>query len=472
MSTKQRWVLALTAVAAFMISMDSLVVTTALSTIHRALGSSIETLEWTVNAYNLTFAVLLVTGAALGDRIGRRRMLVAGLGLFAAASAACALAPSVGWLIAARAVQGVGGALILPVALTILSAAMPPERRGRALGIFVGVIGLGTFVGPLVGGAVVRGLAWEWIFWINVPIGLALVPLVLGRIEESRGPNGRFDAGGLVLVTGGVLGLVWGLVRGNGAGWASPEVVASLLAGALLLAALVAWELRAPAPMLPMRYFRLRAFSAANAANLCLFASQFGCLFLVAQYLQVALGYDPLGAGLRLTPWSGLLMIGAPVGGALADRIGERPLAVGGLLLQAIGMGWLALIATPDLAYARMLAPLIVSGAGLSMAMPAIQKSVIGAVAVHEIGKASGAGSTIRWLGAVLGIAILTAVFAGHGSLASPRAFTAGLVPALAVAAALALAGTFIGLAMPGRRGAPATAAFPSMPEPQGAARR
>jgi EmrB/QacA subfamily drug resistance transporter len=472
MSTKQRWVLALASVAAFMISMDSLVVMTALSTIRRALGSSIETLEWTVNAYNLTFAVLLVTGAALGDRFGRRRMLVAGLGLFAAGSAACALSPTVGWLIAARAVQGVGGALVLPLALTLLSAAFPPERRGRALGIFIGVVGLGTLVGPFVGGAVVQGLAWQWIFWINVPIGLVAIPLVLGRIEEGFGPNGRLDMGGLVLVTGGALGLVWALVRGSGAGWGSFEVIAALAGGALLLVAFVAWELRASSPMLPMRFFRLRAFSAANAVNLCLYASQFGTLFLLAQYLQVALGYGPLAAGLRLMPWSGLMLIFGPIGGALADRIGERPLAVGGLLMQTIGMGWLALLASPDLAYSQMLPPLIVSGIGLSMAMPATQRSIVGAVAPIEIGKASGAGSTLRWLGAVLGIAILGAVFASSGSLASPPAFTRGVVPALGVAAALALAGAILGLQMPGRRQAAEMTTVRSVAVPEGVVRR
>ncbi len=472
MSTKQRWALALASVAAFMISMDSLVVATALSTIRRALGSSIETLEWTVNAYNLTFAVLLVTGAALGDRFGRRRMLVAGLALFSAASAACALSPAIGWLIVARAVQGVGGALVLPLALTLLSAAFPPERRGRALGFFVGMVGLGTLVGPLVGGAVVQGLAWEWIFWINVPIGLVAIPLILARVEESLGPNSRLDFGGLVLVTGGVFGLVWALVRGNGSGWSSLEVIAALAAGALLLAAFVAWELRAPAPMLPMRFFRRRAFSAANAVNLCLYASQFGTLFLLAQYLQVALGYGPLGAGLRLMPWSGLMMIFGPIGGALADRIGERPLAVGGLLMQTIGMGWLALSAGPGLAYSQMLPPLVVSGIGPSMAMPATQRSIIGAVAPDEIGKASGAGSTLRWLGAVLGIAILTAVFAGRGSLASPQAFTHGFGAAIGVAAALALVGAIVGLGMPGRPGPSELRSMQPVPVPEGATRR
>jgi MFS family permease len=311
------------------------------------------------------------------------------------------------------------------------------------------VVGLGTFVGPFTGGAVVQGLAWEWIFWINVPIGLAAILLALSRVAESFGPNGRLDIGGLVLVGGGALGLVWGLVRGNSAGWASLEVLTALAAGALLVIAFVAWELRVDAPMLPMRFFRSRAFSAANAANLFLFASQFGSLFLLAQYLQVALGYGPLGAGLGLMPWAGLLMVFAPISGALADRTGERPLVVGGLLMQTIAMGWLALIARPDLAYIQMLPPLIISGFGLSMAMPATQKSVIGAVAVTEIGKASGAGSMVRWLGAVFGIAILAAVFAGSGGYTSAAAFSAGFGPAIGMAAVLSLGGALAGCFVP-----------------------
>ena len=221
-----------------MAALDTLVVATALSTIRVDLGASVEALEWTVNAYNLSFAVLLITAAALGDRYGRRSLYAAGLGIFAAASAACALAPDAGWLIAARAVQGVGAALIMPLGLALLASAFPPERRGAAIGIFSAITGISVAAGPLVGGAVVEGLAWEWIFWLNVPIGLLAIPLVLTRMRESRGPDTALDIPGLALVTAGTLGIVWGLVRGNAAGWGSPEVLAALAAGALLLAAL------------------------------------------------------------------------------------------------------------------------------------------------------------------------------------------------------------------------------------------
>jgi EmrB/QacA subfamily drug resistance transporter len=454
MSTKAAtgWVVALTGVGSLMAALDTLVVSTALSTIRMDLSASVEQLEWTVNAYNLSFAVLLLTGAALGDRYGRRNLYATGLGLFAAASAACALAPSVGWLIGARAVQGAGAALLMPLGLALLSAAFPPERRGTAIGIFSAITGLSVASGPLVGGAVVEGIDWEWIFWINVPIGLLAIPLALTRMKESFGPDTSLDIRGLALVTGGALGIVWGLVRGNQAGWDSPEVVGSLAFGALLIVAFVAWELRAREPMLPMRFFRSRAFSAGNAAIFFTFASLFGAVFFYAQFLQTGLGYGPLDAGLRLLPWTATFMTVAPIAGALADRIGERPLMVGGLSLQAVGMAWLALIAEPGLAYSEMLLPFIVAGVGVSMAIPAAQNSVVGSVATEAIGKAAGTNSMMRELGGVFGIAVTVAVFAGAGSYASAAAFSDGFGPAIGVAAALALAGAVAALALPGRR--------------------
>jgi EmrB/QacA subfamily drug resistance transporter len=447
-----RWVVVLTGIGSLMAALDTLVVSTALSTIRLDLGASVEQLEWTVNAYNLSFAVLLMTGAALGDRYGRRNLYAVGLGLFAASSAACALAPDVGWLIGARAVQGAGSALLMPLGLALLSAAFPPEKRGAAIGIFSAITGLAVASGPLVGGAVVEGLAWEWIFWINVPIGLIAVPLVLTRMTESFGADSNLDIPGLALVTGGALGLVWALVRGNQAGWDSPEVLGSLVLGALLVAAFVAWELRASEPMLPMGFFRSRAFSAGNAAIFLTFASLFGAVFFYAQLLQTALGYGPLGAGLRLLPWTATFMTVAPIAGALADRIGERPLMVAGLSLQAAGLAWLALIVEPGMAYSEMLAPFIVGGVGVSMAIPAAQNSVVGSVATDALGKAAGTNSMMRELGGVFGIAVVVAVFAGAGSYASAQAFTDGFAPAILVAAGLALAGALAGLALPGRR--------------------
>jgi EmrB/QacA subfamily drug resistance transporter len=447
----QRWVLVLTSVASFMVGLDILVVTTALPVIKQDLGASIGELEWIVNAYTLSFAVLLMTAAALGDRFGRRRLFIAGIALFTAASAASALAPGIGWLIAARAVQGAGSAMLMPHAMALLSAAYPPERRARALGVFSGVVGLSILGGPIVGGAVVQGLAWQWIFWLNVPIGLLLIPLVVARIEESFGPRAKVDAGGVLLVTGAALGLVWGLIRGNTAGWGSAEVIVPLAAGVILAAGFVAWELRTEQPMLPMRFFRSRAFSAGNAASFLMFGSVFGAAFFFAQFLQIAHGYGPLGAGLRLAPWTVTLSLVAPVAGSWVNRVGERPLMAGGLALQAAGFGWIALIAKPGLSYPALIAPMLLAGVGVSMAMPATQNAVIGAVPPAAIGKASGTFNMLRQLGGAFGIAVLAAVFSAAGSYVSPHAFSTGFTRAVGVAALLSLGAAVAGLCLPGR---------------------
>jgi EmrB/QacA subfamily drug resistance transporter len=463
-----RWVLALTGIGSLMTALDTLVVSTSLSTIRLDLGAGVEELEWTVNAYNLSFAVLLMTAAALGDRFGRRRLYAVGLGIFVAASAACALAPDAGWLIAARAVQGAGAAFVTTLALALLSTAFPPERRGAAIGIFSAVTGIAVASGPLVGGAVAEGLAWEWIFWLNVPIGLIAIPLVLTRIEESFGSDDALDIRGVALITGGAFGIVWGLVRGNGAGWGSFQVVAALALGAALVIAFVLWELRARRPMLPMRFFRSRSFSAGNAAIFFTFASLFGGVFFFAQLLQTALGYGPLGAGLRLMAWTITFITVAPLVGALVDRFGERPFLVGGLTLQAGGLLWVALIAEPGLGYSELILPFVIAGVGVSMAIPSAQNSVVGSVADGELGKAAGANSMTRELGGVFGIAMLVAVFAGAGSFASPEAFLDGFAPAIAVAALLSLAGALAAAALPG--GSPELGATGTLVEGEGGA--
>jgi EmrB/QacA subfamily drug resistance transporter len=445
------WVVVLTAIGSFMGAIDTLVVATALPTIRLDLGASVSQLEWTVNSYNLAFAVMLVTAAALGDRFGRRRLYAAGLVGFALASAASALSPSVGFLIAARAVQGVGAAFMMSLGLALLSAAFPPEKRGAAIGLFSAVTGLAVASGPLVGGAVVNGLDWTWIFWVNVPIGLLAAPLVLARVAESHGPKASLDFPGLGLVTGGALGLVWGLVRGNEVGWGSAEVVGTLTAGVALVIAFVAWERRTAEPMIPMEMFRSKAFAAGNLAIFAVFGSLFAEVYFFSQLLQSAMGYDVLEAGLRLMPWTGTFLAVGPVAGALADKIGERPLMVTGLLLQATGTIWIALIASPDLAYSQLLVPLVIAGVGISMAIPSAQASVLGSVSEESVGKAAGTNSVMRELGGVFGIAITVAVFSGAGSYASPQAFVDGFGPAMGVAAAVAIVGAVAGSFLPGR---------------------
>jgi EmrB/QacA subfamily drug resistance transporter len=450
--TSRRWVLGLAAVASFMVALDTLVVSTALTTIRLDLSASIEELEWTVNAYNLSFAVLLMTASGLGDRLGRRRLFAAGLGLFTLASAACAIAPTAGLLIAARTVQGAGAAFVMPLALTLVGAAFPAERRGAAIGALQGLTGLAVATGPVVGGAIAEGLDWSWIFWVNVPIGIAAIPLVLARIPESRGADRSLDLRGLVLVTLAALGVVWGLVRGNAAGWGSPEVLGSLIAGSALLAGFVAWEARARTPMLPLAMFRSRAFSAGNAAIFLTLASLFAAVFFLAQFLQTGLGHDPLGAGLLLLPWTATLFFVAPVAGVIADRVGERIPLVTGLTLQAAGLGWIALVAEPGMPYAQLAPALVVAGCGVSMALPAAQNAVLGAVAPDAIGKASGVNSMLRELGGVLGIAVAVAAFAAAGGYASAREFSDGFTVAVAVAAGLSLLGAAAGALL----GAPA----------------
>jgi EmrB/QacA subfamily drug resistance transporter len=447
----QRWVLVLTAIASLMVALDTLVVTTALGAIRRHFGASLEELEWTVNAYNLSFAVLLIPASAIGDRFGRRRLLGIGLGMFVAASAACALAPSVGLLIAARAIQGAAGAMVTPMSLSLLSASFPPQRRGWAMGIYAGITGLAVLGGPVIGGAVTQGLAWQWVFWINVPIGLAAIPLVLTKMRESYGPRTPLDGPGLVLVAGAALGIVWGLMRSNDAGWGSAEVLGTLGAGIALLIAFVAFERRSPHPMMPPRLFESRAFSAGISSNFLLSCALLSAVFFMAQFQQVSLGQGPLDSGLRLLPWTATLFIVAPIAGSIMNRVGERPLVVLGLLLQAIGMAWIALIAAPGMTYWHMIAPLVIAGAGISMAIPASQNAVMNSVGAADLGKASGAYMTTRQLGGVFGLAIVVAVFAGSGSYLSPAAFGDGFGPALAVSAAFSLAGGLTALGLPRR---------------------
>jgi MFS family permease len=427
MQAKSRtlWTFAITSVALFMVVLDNLVVSTALPVIRTDLGATIEQLEWTVNAYTLTFAVFLLTGAALGDRFGRRRMFIIGLGLFTGASAAAALAPSMEVLIAARAVQGIGGAIVTPLTLTLLSAAFPSERRGIALGAWSGIAGLAVAAGPLVGGAVVDGIAWPWIFWLS----------------------------------GGLLGLVWGLVHGNSDGWGSPQIVASLAVGVVLLAAFVAWEARAKEPMLPLRFFENRAFSAANGASLAMYFGMFGSIFLLSQFFQTAQGYSPFEAGLRVLPWTAMPMVVAPIAGALSDRIGGRPFLAGGLALQAIGLAWIAAVSEADVAYSSLVGPFIVSGIGMGMFFAPVANIVLTAVGTRDEGKASGASNAIREVGGVFGVAVLASIFARTGGYETPEIFTDGLVAATWVGAAVVGIGAVVALAVPGKKRAEAPAA-------------
>jgi EmrB/QacA subfamily drug resistance transporter len=454
MSAKTRtlWTFAITSIAVFMATLDNLVVTTALPVIRQDLHASIENLEWTVNAYTLSFAVLLLTGAALGDRFGRRRMFVVGVALFTAASAAAALAPSAGALIAARAVQGAGGAIIMPLTLTILSAGVPANRRGAYIGAWSGIAGLAVAFGPLVGGAVVSGISWHWIFWLNVPIGLVLIPMARLRLRETYGPVSRLDIPGVLLASAGLLGIVWGLVRGNAAGWSSPQIVTALAAGAVVLAAFVLWELRTDAPMLPMRFFRNRVFTLANAASLLMFFGMFGSIFLLTQFFQTVQGYSPFGSGLRILPWTVMPMFVAPIAGALSDRIGGHRLMGVGLVLQAGGLASIAALTTPTIPYWQLVVPFMVSGIGMAMFWAPVANVVLSSVTPAEEGQASGAQNAIRELGGVFGVAVLASVWSHYGGYQSGTSFVDGMLPALWIGAAVVLAGAVAAFAIGKRR--------------------
>jgi EmrB/QacA subfamily drug resistance transporter len=446
-ASKKRWALGLTSLGAFLVVMDSQVMTVALATIRSDLHASYEALQWTLNAYTLTFAVLLLTGAALGDRFGRRRVFVSGIALFVAASAACALAPNVPALIVARVIQGVGGALILPLTITLLSMAYPPAERGRAMGMFNAFCGLALICGPLLGGAITQGISWHAIFWINVPLGLIAIPLILRYIEESSTEGTRFDLGGLILASCGAFGLVFGMVRAGTTSWGDPVVLAALGGGCAFAIAFVAWESRAREPMIPLRLFNSRAFALGNLTSMLFNAAVYGSLFFLPQFLQTVQHVSPFGAGLRLLPWMATLFVFSPFSGALVDRIGERRLIVAGLLCQAAGTAWLAAHITTDVPYLVFIVPLVVVGAGVSLVMPATQRMIMNAVARPDVGKASGTFAMARYLGGIFGIAVLVTVFDRTGGLASPGAFTAGFVPAMWAAAAFALAGALTALA-------------------------
>jgi EmrB/QacA subfamily drug resistance transporter len=445
------WTFAISSIALFMAALDNLVVTTALPVIRESFQANLAELEWIVNAYTLTFAVLLLTGAALGDRFGRKRMFVIGLAIFTGGSVIAALSNSVEVLIAARAIQGIGGAIITPLSLTILSAAVPPERRAVALGAWGAVAGLAIAIGPLVGGAIAEGLAWQWIFWLNVPIGLLAIPLSLAFLTETFGPKQRLDLPGLAIITAGLFSLVYGLVRGNELGWGSTEIVVALTLGFVGILAFIGWEARSAEPMLPLRLFRSRTFSAANAASLFMYFGMFGSIFLLAQFFQIVQGYSPFQAGLRTLPWTLMPIFVAPTAGLLSTRTGTRPLVVAGLAFQAIALAWLSFVTSPTVDYSALIPPFVLAGVGMGLFFAPIANVVLSAVRPEEEGKASGANNAIREIGGVFGVAVLASVFSANGSYATGEAFVNGLIPALQVGAVVVGIGAVAALAIGSR---------------------
>jgi EmrB/QacA subfamily drug resistance transporter len=375
-----------------------------------------------------------------------------GLAVFTLASALAAVSPTVGALVAARAVQGAGAAIVMPLTLTLITTAFPAEKRGMAVGLWGGISGLAVASGPIVGGAVIDGLSWHWIFWLNVPIGIVLIPLARRRLTESFGPRTPLDVRGLLLAGTGFLGLTWALVRANSIGWTNAETVATLVAGAALVGAFLAWERHTPSPMAPLALFRVRGFATANGVAFFTFAALFGVVFLMSQFLQTALGNSPLEAGVRILPWTAMPMLVAPIAGTLADRYGNRPFMALGLAMQAIGLGWVAIIARPGMPYLELGVALTVAGIGTSMCFPTVANAVVGSVPLSQVGVASGVNSAIRELGGVCGVAVLAAVFTHAGVYSSPQAFTDRFSLALWVGVGLSAAGVIPALLAPGRK--------------------
>ena len=446
---RRGWTLAIVSIGLFMVVLDNLVVSVALPSIHRDLGASIQSLEWTVNAYTLSYAVLLLTGAALGDRLGRKRMFMAGIALFTVSSAAAAVAPSIGLLIVARATQGAGAAIATPLTLTLLAAAFPPDRRGLALGVWSGVSGIAVALGPLVGGAMVQIASWHWIFWLNVPIGAVLVPLAGMRLVESHGPAKSLDLPGLALGSAGLFGIVFGLIRSQSLGWGSTQVMLSLAAGVALLVGFVIQERRAEAPMLPLEFFAKRGFAVTNVVSLAMYFGMFGSIFFLSQFLQNVLGNSPLEAGVKLLVWTGATMVVAPLAGYFSERYGSRLFMAVGLGLQAIALGWLAAVAGVHESYLSMLGPFVLGGSGMALVFAPSANAVLASVRTDQAGQASGATNAIRELGGVLGVSVLATVFTSHGGYGSPQAFVNGLVPAMWIGTAVLAVGAIIPLLLP-----------------------
>ncbi len=458
------WTWIAVSVAVFMVSLDNLVVTNALPVIRVKLGAGLEGLEWTVNAYTLTFAVLLLTGAALGDRYGRKRLFTIGLTIFTLASAGAALAPNIGMLIAARTVQGLGGAIVMPLTLTMLANVVSPEKRGVAFGVWGAMGGLGVALGPVVGGAIIQYSSWQWIFWVNVPVGLLLLP-VLFKVGESRGGAGRLDPVGTALVTLGLFGVVFGVIRGDGHGWASGQVLTGLIAGGLLLVAFIAWEKRAVAPMVPLHLFASRGFTLTNITSLIMAFGMFGSVFIGAQFLQTVQHFTPLQSGLRTLPWTAMPVLTAPLAGIFSDRLGARRIVALGLILQTAGIAWLAAVVRVDLPYAQMVPAFVLAGAGMGLFFAPIARLVIDFAPTTLQGVASGTSNALRQLGTVLGVAVLGAIFSAVGGYASAQAFVNGMRTAEWVGAIVLAAGAILALAIPAQGVAPARIVEPELVE-------
>lgn len=435
----------------FMATLDNLVMTSALPVIQADLGSTVGQLSWFMNAYTLAFATFMLPAATLGDRLGRRRMMLAGITVFTLASIASALSTTSEALIAARAVQGLGAAAIMPLSLTLLAAAVPPAMRAAAIGIWGGVSGLGVALGPVIGGAVVEGVNWQAIFWLNVPVALVAVPLLLLAVPESRGAWQRLDPVGTLLLGGAVFLGIWGIVHGNDDGWSGPMVLGPLVLSVVLVPAYFLWARRRSYAVLPLRLFRSRSFSVANVIALFFTLGMFGTVFLLSQYLQIVQGYSPLEAGLRTLPWTAAPMVVAPIAGLLAPRTGLRPLLVVGLVLQTASLVWFAVLTETGALYPSFVVPLLMAGVGMGLTFAPMATAVLDGLPEDDFAMASSANSTIREFGVALGIALLVAVFLANDGTLAPSGYDGAIGPAILTGAAAVAVAAIAALFAPGR---------------------
>lgn len=444
-------VLLATSLPMFMATLDNLVVTNALPLMYAELGASVEQLQWFVNAYTLSFAAAILLAVGLGDRYGRRTVFAAGIALFTAGSTFAALSSTPSGVIAARTVQGFGAAALLPLSLALLTGAVPPSRRPLAIGIWGGISGLGVAVGPLVGGAILQQSGWQTIFWLNVPIGLLVLPLVLRALPNPTGARLPLDLPGAVLAGLGVLGIVLGIVRGNEAGWTSGPVLIPLIGGTCAIGLFVLRQFLATAPLLPLRLFRNRSFTVANFVGFGFSFGIFGAIFILVQFLQVVRGATPLEAAAQTTPWTLAPLLVAPLTGLLVPRAGTRALIVTGLALQAAALSWLAVILSPAVTYAALVTPFALAGIGMGLVLAPSATAVLATLVDLDYAKASGTYSTFREIGVALGIAVLTAVFTGNGGVLTPTGYVDAAIPAISVGAAVLLAAAVLATALPSR---------------------
>jgi EmrB/QacA subfamily drug resistance transporter len=410
------WTLGAMSFALFMVMLDNTAVNVALPSIQEDFGASLSALEWTVNAYTLTFAVLLVTGGRLGDIFGRRRMFLGGVVVFSLASATIGFAPSEGWLVASRALQGIGAAFMMPGTLSIISNAFPPEERGKAIGTWAGVSAIALAAGPLLGGWLTEEVSWRAIFFINLPVAVGAIAVTLFAAEESRDETvGRsVDVPGIVALTVSLTALVFALVEGNAWGWASPGLLALLALSVAAAVAFVAIERRSPAPVVDFDALRSKQFLGANVVAFMVSFGMFAMFFFLALYMQNILGFSPLEAGVRFLPSTVVVIFAGPIAGRLADRIGPRPLMVTGMLIVSASLLWQSRVEV-DTSYGFLLPAFVLMGLGMGLVMSPMSMAAMNAVDRSKAGVASGTLAMFRMVGGTFGVAALGALVASIG---------------------------------------------------------